>query len=319
MPKTIFPANFIIDLPQLNIEKMQHYSTMWDIEHTQFTKGMFEGSLLGVHTPRIQMGVSHFSHAIMTQGSFPAGCIVLFYFSARSSKDPSCNFHDRRIAPNEVVILTENDTLDFLTYITAELHTVVIEKNLFYQMFYAFFGDTPDIHIQNKRLYLQADKITLFDQVHTRWISYLSEEFPTLAEKPEYERIEFEILHQLFSCMVVIPDRKKRKKFQVKKVRDMLHENISEGIDIATITDELDIGISQLHQAFKKEYGVSPKRYLQILRYNAIKKELFSADSRSTNITDTALKYYFLQMGHFSTGYKQLFGETPSQTLHTKQ
>ena len=319
MSDILFPAGFTVDLPQLDVEMMQHYARMWDVEHTQLGKGVFEGSLFGVHTPRIQLGTSHFSHAIMTKGSFPDGCIVLYYYSGGLSTDPVYNFHNRTITPNEVVILTKSDELDLLTYDAIDLHTIVIKKDLFYNTFYTFFADTPDTPIENKRLYLKADKIALFHQTHTSWITYLAEEFPKLINKPSYERIESEILHQLFSCMLFTPATKKRKKFQIKKVRDLLEENITQAADIATITDELNIGLSQLHHTFKKEYGVSPKKYLHLLRLNAVKKELQLADAHSVSIADIALKYDFIHMGHFAAGYKQHFGETPSQTLYTKR
>ncbi len=317
MSDILFPAGFTVDLPQLNVEMMQHYSKMWDVEHTQLSKGVFEGSLFGVHTPRMQLGTSHFSHAIMTKGNFPKRSIVLYYYSSPSGPlaNTVYNFHDRTIHPNEIVVLTKSDELDLLTHDAIDLHTIVIEENLFYKTYYAFFDDTPDTSMKNKRLYLKADKIALFNQTHTSWISYLAEEFPKLTNKPGYERIESEILHQLFSCMLVTPSIKKRKKFQIKKVRDILHENIANDMDIATITNELNIGLSQLHQVFKKEYGVTPKKYLHLLRFNAVRKELLFADPHSTSISNIAFKYQFFHMGHFSTGYKQLFGETPSETL----
>jgi len=178
---------FTVDLPRLDVEKMQHYAKMWDVEHTQLGKGVFEGSLFGVHTPRIQMGISHFSHAIMTQGSFPEGSIVLYCYPGGSLKESAYNIHDRIIAPNEIVILTKSDTLDLLTHHAIDLHTIVIEENLFYKTFTAFFGDTPDTAMKNKRLYLEADKIALFHQTHRSWISYLAEEFPKLTNKPGYD------------------------------------------------------------------------------------------------------------------------------------
>ena len=318
MSDILFPAGFTVDLPRLDVEQMQHYAKMWDVEHTQLGKGVFEGSLFGVHTPRIQMGISHFSHAIMTQGSFPEGCVVLYCYPGGLLSSPAYNFHDRIIPPNEIVVLTKSDALDLLSYNAIDLHTIVIEKNLFDKTFTAFLGDTPDTAIQNKRLYLKADKIALFHQTHIAWVSYLAEEFPKLTNKPGYDRIESEILQQLFSCMLCENTLKKRKKFQIKKVRDILHENIAKSMDIAMIADASDIGLSQLHQVFKKEYGTSPKKYLHHLRLNAIRKELLYADPHATSINDLAVKYDFFHMGHFSAGYKQLFGETPSQTLHRK-
>ncbi len=113
-----------------------------------------------------------------------------------------------------------------------------------------------------------------------------------------------------------MPFEKSRKKFQTKRIRDLLHENISQEIDISVLTNELNISESQLHYAFKKEYGITPKKYLQQLRFNTIKKELITANPNSVTITDIAYKYNFLYMSHFITEYKKIFGQTPSQTLN---
>ena len=114
-------------------------------------------------------------------------------------------------------------------------------------------------------------------------------------------------------------DMKKRKKFQIKTVRDLLHENIDKPVDMAMITNKVNIRRSQLYNAFQKEYGITPKKYLQQLRLNAIKKELLLSDPNSVTVSGIAKKYHFRQMGHFAAGYKQLFGETPSQTLRRKR
>ena len=111
----------------------------------------------------------------------------------------------------------------------------------------------------------------------------------------------------------------KRKKFQIKTVRDLLHENIDKPVNIAMITNKVNIRKTKLYYAFKKEYGITPKKYLQQLRFNAIKKELLLSDPNLVTVSGIAKKYHFRQMGHFAAGYKQLFGETPSQTLRRKR
>ena len=120
----------------------------------------------------------------------------------------------------------------------------------------------------------------------------------------------------IISCRL---DMKKRKKFQIKIVRDLLRKNIKKPIDMDMITNEVNIRRSQLYNAFQKEYGITPKKYLNQLRLNAIKKELLLSDPKSVTVSGIAKKYHFRHMGHFAAGYKQLFGETPSQTLHRKR
>jgi hypothetical protein len=60
----IFPANYLIDLSDLNIEMMQFYSRQWSMEHSIMEKGLFKGSISVVHTPRIQLA-SAFYHRVL--------------------------------------------------------------------------------------------------------------------------------------------------------------------------------------------------------------------------------------------------------------
>ncbi|PHS42206.1 MAG: hypothetical protein COB07_00255 [Sulfurovum sp.] len=318
MSDILFPAGMIVERPDLNIEMMQHYAKMWHVEHTLLGKGVFEGSLLGVHTPHIQMGISHYSQAVMSIGDFPEGCVVLHY-AANETANASLlyNFHNRSVLPHEVLVLTQSDGYDRITHGGNDFDTVAIKEDLFYKTFYAYFGDTATL--ENKRFYLKQDKISLFQQIIVSWISYLIHEFPKLSVKPEYEKMESEMLRQIFDCMLPALLSKQRVKFQSKIVRDMLHEHKDEFIDIVTITSELKISESQLHHAFKKEYGITPKKYLLFLRLNAIRKELLLSDPYAATITEIARRYNIFHMNHFSAQYKNTFGETPSQTLHHKR
>jgi len=81
------------------------------------------------------------------------------------------------------------------------------------------------------------------------------------------------------------------------------------------LSRKLNISESQLHNAFKSNYGISPKKYLQMLRLNAVKKELFIADPNQHTVSEIAMKYNFIHMNHFSAEYKNVFGECASHTL----
>jgi AraC-like DNA-binding protein len=60
---------------------------------------------------------------------------------------------------------------------------------------------------------------------------------------------------------------------------------------------------------------MSPKHYLQNLRFNAIYQELLLGDPYNTVISDITLKYGFFHPSYFGAEYKKFFNETPSQTL----
>jgi len=313
MPNIIFPAGFTIDLPSLNLEMMQYYAKQWNLEHTKMEKGLFEGSTFAVHTPRIQLAKVYYSQGFMSKGGFPDGCIVLIF----STTEAVYNFQNKSISPNEIIMLTKGDEINILTSGIIDIQTIVIEEQLFYKTLYTFFGDIPRASLENKRLTIHPDKIRLFHNTVSRWRNYLANELPKQTLTPNYAKIESKILQEFFGSLVFISLTKKREKFQTKTVRDLLHEKITQDINISALTHGLHISESQLHHAFKSDYGITPKKYLQNLRLNAIHKELSLAHPRTVTIIDIAQKYNFFHMGHFSQEYRKLFGQTPSCTLHS--
>ena len=241
MSNIIFPENYIIDLPHLNIEMMQHYSKMWNLEHKKMEKGHFEGSIFATHTPRIQFASACYSQGFMSKGDFPDGCVVLIY----SHTNATYNFQNTSIEANEIIVLRKGDEIDILTFGEIDMRTIVIEEELFYSTFYEFFGDITHDSFENKRLVIQPQMLSIFHHTIDTWTNYLTNELPTLTSKPTYEEIESNILRQLFSCMVFNSLKKDRKQFQVKAVRDLLHESLEHNIDISMLTKEFNISESQ--------------------------------------------------------------------------
>jgi len=309
----IFPEGVIIDYRGLSMEMMQHYSKKWNLEHIKMEKGLFEARLSAVHTPRIQIGRSYYSHGVMTKGTFPKGSIVL---TSYTSNNGTFSFQNRSILPNELIVLTGDDEIDRVTSGEIESQIITIEEQLFYQVFYAFFGEEAHLFLKKKRFIIKADMISDFHQTISFWMDYLINTFPTLTVKPEYDKIESEILSELFNCITFSSLKKDRKKFPIKIVRERLHENIDQDIDLTMIEKEFNISESQLYYAFKSSYGIAPKKYLKMIRLHTVKKALEIADPKHNTVTEIAMKYNFMQMNHFSKEYKKTFGQTPSETLN---
>ena len=69
-----------------------------------------------------------------------------------------------------------------------------------------------------------------------------------------------------------------------------------------------------LTYAFRKRYGIPPKRFFRSLALNEVRQELIG--SRGTaRVSDIAPFYGFSHMSRFARDYKQQFGELPSETL----
>ena len=68
-----------------------------------------------------------------------------------------------------------------------------------------------------------------------------------------------------------------------------------------------------LNYGFHDQFGVSPKRYLQMTRLQRVRRDLLRSEP-SAPISETAANWGFWHMGAFAADYRRQFGELPSET-----
>lgn len=73
-----------------------------------------------------------------------------------------------------------------------------------------------------------------------------------------------------------------------------------------------------LEYGFREYLGITPIRYLRLIRLNGVRRELLIACPESVKVIDIALIWGFLEMGRFAGEYRQLFQELPSETLRNR-
>jgi AraC family ethanolamine operon transcriptional activator len=70
-----------------------------------------------------------------------------------------------------------------------------------------------------------------------------------------------------------------------------------------------------LEYGFREALGLSPLRFLRLLRLHMARRELAAAQAGTTTVADIADHFGLLHHSRFAAEYATLFGEMPSQTL----
>ena len=311
MSTVLFPAGLTIDFRDINMEEMEFYARAWNLRRIQMQKGLFHGSMIVTHTPHMQLMRAPYSHGVLTLGDFPKGTILIGAVVTKAE----VTFQNKIAAKHEIKILKSGDEVDFLCNGENETFTIAVEEQFFYEAYYAYFGKDFHTYQKHKPIYIDPHVFPLFVQGIEHWISYLMQDHGQLQIEKHYERIESEILEHVFSSIYVENDHKIRQKFQIKKVRDLLHQSIKMPVSITELTKELGISERLLHHAFKANYGMTPKKYLLALRMYRVREELLLSNPETTTISSVIEKYNFFNQSTFAQAYKQMFGELPSLTL----
>jgi AraC-like DNA-binding protein len=86
-------------------------------------------------------------------------------------------------------------------------------------------------------------------------------------------------------------------------------------LDLPTLALAAGISRRSLEYAFQEHLGLSPSRFLRLLRLHGLRRELLARQLGEATIGDLAHHLGFTQLGRLAGEYHMLFGEPPSATL----
>ena len=75
------------------------------------------------------------------------------------------------------------------------------------------------------------------------------------------------------------------------------------------------VSLRQLQHAFKAFTGMTPTHWLRLRRLNSAHRELLARKPNDTTVAEVAMNWSFWHLGRFSSSYRSLFKELPSETL----
>ncbi|MFM8458660.1 MAG: helix-turn-helix domain-containing protein [Chthoniobacterales bacterium] len=84
---------------------------------------------------------------------------------------------------------------------------------------------------------------------------------------------------------------------------------------IAELCTALRVSPGTLQSAFKSVTGVTPHAFFLRRRLNKARNVLLREDAAARKVTEIALGLGFSELGRFAVRYREMFGESPSETL----
>ncbi len=100
----------------------------------------------------------------------------------------------------------------------------------------------------------------------------------------------------------------------VRRADRFIAANLCEDIRLEDIVAAAGVPARTLYHGFDRFVGHSPMRWLRIQRMEAARADIL-ASSGDLSITDLACRYWIGHGGRFASFYRELYGESPSETL----
>jgi AraC family ethanolamine operon transcriptional activator len=128
-------------------------------------------------------------------------------------------------------------------------------------------------------------------------------------------RLTYKVLNQT-TPVVEHPVNQSKRTQGVRLVIDYLHHYAAQVPTIPELCNIAKLSERNLQYGFNEYLGVTPIRYLRLVRLNGVKRDLLLSHPKKDRIVDIALNWGFIELGRFAGEYRQLFQELPSATLN---
>jgi AraC-like DNA-binding protein len=104
----------------------------------------------------------------------------------------------------------------------------------------------------------------------------------------------------------------------VRRAAELLHDRPEHPWSVGQLAEHVHLSVRALQQAFRRDLGDSPMRYLRRIRLAKVHATLLADDPNELTVTEVANRWGFGHHGHFAAAYRAQFSESPSQTLNNR-
>jgi AraC-like DNA-binding protein len=302
-----FRPGLIVNQEFFDYPEMQESAKNWlFISKYRFNTGEFYGRHDGAQLNNLQFGHADRHEGMMFEGLSPKDCLTIAIL--QKSIGQVC-VNNLKMELGDVVIIDDLKPYDFVSSHHTISAIISISKSL-------VESEIPWIlSATDKKL---KDKNTILsDTIENEWKRVLKE--PNLFDNvDEIEIMEKKIVKAIRDAFTGQTGERCHLTEGEKtafEVRSYLFNSLEETMTIKSITEQFNVSDKTLENSFKSLFGITPWRFIYLLKLNHAHHDLQLLNRQTTNVSDIATKWGFTNFGRFAKDYKSLFGVLPSETL----
>ncbi|AKV08962.1 AraC family transcriptional regulator [Pseudomonas fluorescens NCIMB 11764] len=166
---------------------------------------------------------------------------------------------------------------------------------------------------------LNSEQNALF----SRWLSGTLTRLAQTLDPPSKEALTQQLLED---CLYILDNacvcldrgglqRRAEERAVMKRIGEWAADSPEETLNLLELSQVAGVSLRQLQHAFKAYTGMTPTHWLRLRRLNSAHRELLSRSATETTVAEVAMQWSFWHLGRFSSSYRALFKELPSETL----
>jgi AraC-like DNA-binding protein len=114
-----------------------------------------------------------------------------------------------------------------------------------------------------------------------------------------------------------LPPSLSRRVAAVRVCETYMREHLDKTVTLVDLSETSGLRLRSLINAFQAVTGFSPMAYFKRERLSGVRQALRRPRPARIRVIDVATAWGFWHMGHFTADYREMFGESPSETLRS--
>lgn len=285
--------------------------------------------LLGTGDPQASLGVAmregmlciaaRYGFSFRASFSLPEGWCLLGYVHCTP---PGSWYHGRQLYPGSVVTAFPGGSTELLFQAGLAWSVLLLPLAQLHERFHSLGGSCLSLP-ERLSLFVPGERVSGEDLArHYAWLHHQlldgddepAEGLAAIA----VETIETHLQAGLLASAQECPSWSRARRthyLAFRRAESFMRDNLRQDIYISSLCNAASASERALRYAFQDLLGLSPNRYLSMLRLCAACRALLQADARRRSVKSIALGCGLWDLSRFAEQYRRVFGESPRDTL----
>ena len=286
----------------------------WQQEYDQLGCGRFYGRIDELALPDVQLFREHTSHALRQQCTVWPDSLWL----GLAVNPQSCRINGEPVAASEVMCRPGSLDFELLTPDDFDIYGIVVRQQELQRLAEVQGVEWSDEVWQTPKRGSDPQVLQALRQDLHRLLTLAAMNGPRLPARLQQELMLTRVLDWLQASRQPphpAPSHGRRRQV-VERVREYVRANPDELLTITDLCERVHVSRRTLQYSFESVLGISPLKFLRLVRLNAVRRQLSRPvpESQWQPLASIAARWGFWHPGEFARDYRDLFGENPSVT-----
>lgn len=290
----------------------------WDLDYYQLDRGDFSSELLMFGNATTLFTRARLGRRLLQKGAPPSGLIT---FGLLADPDISIHWRNLDIYRDRLFIFPPSGELHSISQPDFDVFALSLSEEALNRTCHSL--ELPDFRKlvdRNEVFNCHPRSMLLLRKWLQKTELGLANSVPAADSSMWLQQLEEELARRLIATLAestghVSKPLTRKRDHALRIAVNHIEETDRPITSVQELCSITNVSERTLEYAFRERFGQSPKTFTLTYRLNNVRKILRHADPDADRIYEIAGRYGFLHMGQFTSDYKCLFGELPSETL----